>query len=222
MDGLKYISDSIKGTEREENKDRIFVAQQDGSLLAILFDGISSAEGANAGIDVAIEFAKTNYQRIKLTTGGYGLADLMFDVHRKIVESPISSPFSTYSAAYVPQGDTAAVFSNLGDSRIYEVTSQYIKQLSHDDNLVHNRSVVTRYLGMVNLERSGVTDFPLDIKDKRILLCSDGFYSILEQNLSRFHEVLNFKRPSDIEKALSQEIRSKNLDDSSYILMFNE
>ena len=146
----------------------------------------------------------------------------MFDVHRRIVESPISGPFTTYSAIYIPEGEVVATFSNLGDSRIYEITSQYVKQLSHDDNLLHNRNIVTKYLGMVNLERNQISDFSLDIKGKRILLCSDGFYSILEENLARFHEILNFKRSADISNALSQEIRSRNPDDSSYILIFNE
>ena len=220
MENKRYVEASIKGMEREQNKDRIFVQENEEDFLAILFDGVSSANEANEGIDVAIESINKNRYRLRSGHDKYHLADLMWDAHQAVIDSSISSPFTTYSAVFFPKASTNGTFSNLGDSRIYEVTPQYVKQLSTDDNLIHNKNVVTRYLGMLNLERHQIVEFALDAKEKRVLLCSDGFYSILEQNLSRFHEVLNFKRSADITKALSQEIRRKNSDDSSYILIF--
>lgn len=217
MDRLYYVSDSIRGTGRDENKDRVFITQENGNLLAVLFDGISSAKEANRGIDVAISFIERNHHKINSNLG-YNLDDLMFGVNKEILESGLSSPFTTYSALYVPKEGHRAIFSNLGDSRIYEITPQSAKQLSIDDNLAHNKNVVTKYLGMVELDRSQFKNLTLEIEGRRILLCSDGFYTLLEDNLLGFHKILNFKKQSDVKKALTREIHGKNQDDASYIL----
>lgn len=219
MKNWQYISDSIKGTERKKNKDRVLVIENEKHILAILFDGISSAEEANKGIDIAINFIKQNHKKLDQEKN-YNLGDLMFSTNQKITTSNLTSPFSTYSAVYISKTKRLAAFSNLGDSRIYEITPQYTKQLSHDDNLIHNKNIVTKYLGMVQLSRSEIDDFYLNVEDKKILLCSDGFYSLLEYNLSKFHKIFNFKRLQNIKNGLIHEVRKKNFDDSSYILIF--
>lgn len=219
MISSEYVTDSIKGTQRKENKDRIIVLSSENYLLAILFDGISSAPDANKGIDIAINFIQGNYSRFGLNEK-YNLTNLMRQTHFAITQSGLDTPYSTFSAVCIAKNKSWATFSNLGDSRIYEVTPQHIKQLSKDDNFFHNKNVVTRYLGMIELESDDfyVTDF--DIINKRILLCSDGFYSFLEKDLGKFHSVLNFKRAGNIKNNLFNKITEKNLDDSSYILIF--
>lgn len=216
MEPWKYISDSLRGLERDENKDRTLIVPTEKNLLAVLFDGISSASEAGKGIDIAVESIQKNHR--KLESSDYGLDDLMFDAHSEILASGLSTPFTTFSAAYLSEGGVAT-FCNLGDSRIYEITPQYIKQLSSDDNLMHNKNIVTKYLGMLTLERSEMRKFQRDIIGKRILLCSDGFYYFLEESLARFHEILNFKSLSNIQKSLETKIGKNNLDDSSYILL---
>lgn len=215
-----YISDSIQGTERKENKDRVWIKEDDTSLFAVLFDGISSAKDANKGIDVAIEFLEKAYSEIQ-SKKNFRVSDLIYEVNQRIADANLSSPFTTCSAAYVLKASGDAQFSNLGDSRIYQITRQYIKQLSEDDNLIHNKNIVTKYLGMVNLDREQVTDFTLNVSGSRILLCSDGFYSLLEENLERFYKILNFKRTASIQKSFRTEIAGENLDDASYLLILN-
>lgn len=214
----QYISNSIQGTERKENKDRIFVIEDSEKIIAFLFDGISSAEEANKGIDLAIDFIKENYKKIDLIS--YNISDLIFDINQKIISSKLDSPFSTYGAVYIPKTGEMAFFSNLGDSRIYEITPQYLKQLSQDDNLIHNKNVVTRYLGMVQLDKSQIRTFSANVNSKRFLLCSDGFYLFVEENLPEFYKIFNFKKPLNIKKALERKIKGKNFDDASYILIF--
>jgi len=220
MIAWRYIDDSTKGTERKENKDRVWVKENSEQVLAVLFDGISSAKDANKGIDIATQCLEEDFSSIGISTNSR-LSDLMFKINQKIVESALESPFTTYSAILIHKTSGKAQMSNMGDSRIYQVAPQYLKQLSEDDNLLHNKNVVTRYLGMIDLNRDEVTDFNFEIGDSRILLCSDGFYSMLEKNLGRFFEILNFKTTLNIKKSLKNEVKGKNFDDSSYLLIFN-
>ncbi|MBI4158110.1 MAG: protein phosphatase 2C domain-containing protein [Candidatus Yanofskybacteria bacterium] len=219
MHPFRYTSDSLKGTKRKENKDRIWISEKNEWIFSVLFDGISSAKEANRGIDIAVDFLEKNYQRF-LVNRNLRLADLMFEVNSQIIKAGLNSPFATYSAAYFNSMSGMAKFSNLGDSRIYEVTPQYLKQLTQDDNLVHDKNVVTKYLGMVELTREQILEFLVNTEGKRILLCSDGFYSILEEKLSRFYEIFNFKNEVNIKKSLSSEIEGNNFDDASYVLVF--
>lgn len=213
-----YISDSFKGMERSQNKDRVLFLEQGENQLAIVFDGISSAQDANAGIDIAVDFLKEEFTKF-VTDSQYSLADLMFNANTKILDSNLQSPFTTYCAIHFFDNDKAEI-SSLGDSRIYEVTPQYMKQITQDDNLVNNKNVVTKYLGMLDLDRSDVRNFFIEIQEKNFLLCSDGFYSNLENNLQRFYEVLNFKTAGNIKNALAGEIIGNNIDDASYIFVF--
>jgi len=215
---LEYITDSIKGTERKENKDRTLIISSENYILAILFDGISSAPDANKGIDIAENFIKENYAHFS-SSQKCDLVNLMYQTHLAIVQSKLDSPYSTFSAVCIAHDKSWALFSNMGDSRVYEVTPQYIKQLSKDDNLMHRKNVVTRYLGMLELERDDFWATDFDVNNKRILLCSDGFYYFLEENLKKFHSVLNFDRGGNIKNNLLNEITNKNLDDSSYIFI---
>lgn len=217
---LKYIADSIKGTQRIENKDRTLVLSSEDYLLAILFDGISSAAEANKGIGIAVDFIEKNYSLFYATDKWYDLSSLMFEAHRAAIQPELNDPYATFNAVCVSRKKEWAVFSNLGDSRTYEVTPQYIKQRSKDDNLLHNKNVVTKYLGMIELKKEDFLVNNFDVADKRILLCSDGFYSLLEEDRKDFHSILNFDRPGYIKKALFNKISGKNLDDSSYIFVF--
>lgn len=220
MVAWRYINDSTKGTERKENKDRVWVKENAEQVLAVLFDGISSAKDANKGIDIAVRCLEESFSSIGISTV-LRLSDLMFKINRQIVESGLESPFTTYSAILIHKNSGKAQMSNMGDSRIYQVAPQYLKQLSEDDNLLHNKNVVTKYLGMIDLDREEVTDFDFEIRDSRVLLCSDGFYSMLEKNLARFYEILTFKTTANIKKSLKKEVKGKNFDDSSYLLIFS-
>lgn len=219
MRRLRLIFDSTKGIERNQNKDRIWIKETADTFFCILFDGISSAQEASKGIDIAVSFLEKNWSRV-LIQAGYTLADLMFETNQAILHSNLRTPFTTYGAVLVSKNLDTMNFSSLGDTRIYRVNSQYLKQLSQDDNLGNNKNIVTKYLGMLELGRQDVPVSTVDISDSRVLLCSDGFYSLLEKDLSRFFRVLNFKRRSDIQKALDEEVKGKNRDDSSYILLF--
>jgi serine/threonine protein phosphatase PrpC len=218
MSSTEYIADSIKGTQREENKDRTLVLSSEHYLLAVLFDGISSAPDANRGIDVAVNFIQKKYTEFVLDKS-YNLTDLMWKAHCAITQSGLGSPYSTFSAICIAHDKSWAVFSSLGDSRVYEVTPQYIKQLTKDDNPPHSKNVVTRYLGMLKLERTDFLATDLNMQEKRVLLCSDGFYSLLEENRRKFHPALNFDRAGNIKNNLSNEISGKNFDDASYIFV---
>lgn len=220
MKSWTVLSDSTKGIERNVNKDRVWTQENQSFILAVLFDGISSAEDANKGIDLAVKVL--NEYSLEDLKEVFSLKPLIKKLNEAILGSAFSSPYTTCSLAVVDKRTSDVVSANVGDSRVYEISPQYKKQLSKDDNLLHNKNVVTRYLGMVDLDVEQILESHFNIQQSRILLCSDGFYSLFEENLSRFYEILNFSRAGNIRKALKAEINGHNSDDASYGLIFSK
>jgi serine/threonine protein phosphatase PrpC len=95
----------------------------------------------------------------------------------------------------------------------------YKKQFSSDDNEKYNKNILTKYIWR-SLDYKSFEEISLQ-KDEiwkwNILICSDGFYNILEKNKLLFHEILHYKRLWNIRNRLNKELYKKNIDDASYI-----
>ena len=113
-----------------------------------------------------------------------------------------------------------AKYINIGDSRIYIYSDQFLEKVTIDD-AISNTNILTRYLGSENLI---LEDFKVNNIDKKnnFLICTDGFYSLMDKNLKEFFITFNFKLMSNIRKKLAFLQRKKNIDDSTYILIRNE
>ena len=217
---LKFKSDSQKGRQREINKDRVEVIERDDYILFIVFDGISSAKNATLAIDKIIEFLRKNEDRI-LKENSLSLDRLMYEANEYLLSLSLEEGVTTYALVFIQKSKPSEIkFSNLGDTRIYEVTNQALVQLTPDHKLINSSNVVTKYLGMIDCTQSDFFESTKKLEyGGRFLICSDGFYEILEEDPSKLHRILNFKRLGDVSHQLRREIFSKNKDDASYILI---
>jgi len=214
---LNYIAESFKGTGKQINNDFFIVLKNNGNYLFLLFDGVSSAKNAKLGISKSVEYIKENY--IYFYKGDeLNLKKLMFETNRYLTESPVKEAYTTYVALSVNKKRDRILMSTLGDSRAYGISNQYITQYSKDDKWKISH-MITKCLGMENLERADFSEIVLSNVEKKVLLCSDGFYSILEKNKHLFFEVFNFNNLSNTKKRILREIKNKNEDDATYILI---
>ena len=215
---ITSISDSLKGYEREQNKDGSLVLEHETYFLAIIFDGVSSANRAKEGVTLAKEFIKKvhdNYTQ----DGTLRLADLVCATNDVLVASGIPTPYATISSICIPFHGKNATIVSLGDSRIYGITGQEMTQLTKDDNPPDDENVITKCLGMEELERIQVREKNIELEAKRLLLCTDGFYHVMEDRPELFHEVLNYQRLGNIKKRLRKELSGDNYDDASYVIV---
>ena len=144
----------------------------------------------------------------------------MYDVNKDIVNSGFANALTTYCVIFFPEGDKECIkFSNLGDSRIYSMTKQYIEKLSVDDNLYSGSSVITKCLGINSLKKSDFREETINVDDKRFLLCTDGFYIFLEEDKDRIFKFLNRTYLGPVKKNIEKIIDGRNNDDATYILI---
>jgi serine/threonine protein phosphatase PrpC len=214
----KYIFDSITGINKKENQDNLFVLNTDEYSLYALFDGVGSAINSKKATQLAIEFIKKNNREFLSTT--VDLNRLLFEANNFIIGQQIPEALTTYCIVYIPnQPNLPVYYSSMGDTRLYAKTKQYIEQLTVDDRVEGTKNIITKCLGLGYMPLSDFSQWNYIRVDEELLICTDGFYSFLEENRLTFFELLNKKSLKSIKDSLAQFIINKNQDDSTYIFI---
>lgn len=213
---LKYISNSKKGIERERNQDRVFIIERGSYFLFIIFDGVSSSPFSYLFID---EYKSNVKSKTSLITES-NLNNILFEAHKEVLISGIDG-YSTLSVLFFNKLTNTIKFINIGDSRIYSFTNQYLEKITSDDSLIERKNILTKCLGIDTIT---IDDFKMNDVDSgsNFLMCTDGFYNLMEENKKEYFEAINLRYLRNIKKKLSILQRRKNRDDSSYIIIKNE
>ncbi|CCH47858.1 PP2C family protein-serine/threonine phosphatase [Pseudodesulfovibrio piezophilus] len=216
---VQYAYESLKGTNRTSNKDGVgaFDLDIDGYSLFAIFDGVSSLANAKNGVNLALrELGRIFYENKH--NNDIDLVKIVESLNAKIRESKYKKPYTTCAILAIPKDKTRPVkIASLGDSRIYGVDKQFIEQLTEDHHIDGHPSVLTRYLGMEQLEHSDIfyKEFISSFSD--YMLCTDGFCSLFEKDKSLFHDIFLRHTPTGAKKEVNKLIQGKNQDDATYI-----
>jgi serine/threonine protein phosphatase PrpC len=216
---LKYIYNTKKGHNRKNNQDHILIFEKDEFYLFVLFDGVGSYTNNNRFIK---EYKKKLREESKKVSEEYcNLENLFYSVHNYLLTLGHNGK-STLSALCINKNINKAKFINIGDSRIYIYTNQFIEQVTTDDTYLSQKKVLSKFLGSKELKLSDFKEQNLNNYEYNFLICSDGFYELMERNLKEYFRTLNFKKTNNIKNKLSILQRNANSDDSSYIIIKNE
>lgn len=211
----KYYSLSLKGINRSHNQDDVCVIHSMNYSLYVLFDGVSSY---NDSIEVVKECKEyLNSYHTKYLNRENGLKDLICNMNLHAVKLAFKGK-TTCSALLLDYKWDNAVVLNIGDSRAYTLSGSYIEAVTTDDNLFDNSNVLTKYIGMEELDSRDFVEQNFDL-NQNFLLCSDGFYHMMHSNLKRYFKVFQFKRKTYLLNAILKLQSQHNKDDSTFILI---
>jgi len=214
---MEYIEDSFQGLQRESNKDSTFILEKEGYHLYFLFDGVSSASGAIEAISQIKLFIQNNIS-IYEKSGHFLLKELIEDLNIMLLKSKLSEPFTTICVLYVPFSKNAPLqYTHLGDSRLYGF-NQNLVSLTQDNNIEKMPNILTKCLGLKKLETGDFYEKDITQEHDYYLLCSDGFYTIMEKKRSLFIQIFN-KDLNLLKKEIARFIFNQNSDDATYILI---
>jgi len=217
---LKYIHHSKKGLKRERNQDKILVIEKELYYLFFVFDGVSSISTSHLFIKYYIQKIRSNIH--KLSPSGDNLKKILYDTHNEFFNSDTKiEGMSTLSVLFYNKLDKSAHYISIGDSRIYLFDNQFIEQITTDHSLLNSPNIITKCLGTPELTLDDFLQVEI-MGTYNYLICSDGFYKLMESNLMEYFEAYNFKNQANIRKKLSSLQRKLNNDDSSYILIKHE
>lgn len=213
---MKAVCGSDIGLVRKENQDRVAVEYLDGSVLAVLCDGMGGAscgsEASTLALNTFIENFKSGYRE-------YFQSDTIKDLLIQCMKSANDIVYSTSltdddkfgmgttCVASLLTSDGRVYITNVGDSRAYLITSKEMKQITVDHNYSQylysigqitkeelpfhpDRNMLIRAIGVEDdVETDYFELFP--IVPFKILLCSDGLhgFATTEQMLKAIESI---------------------------------
>jgi len=203
---IDIVGDTHTGSVRSNNQDYYYIPKMGDKIkLAIVADGMGGYKGGDIAselcVNTIVRFINRKYSKKadieELLYESVSIANTA--VYDRANESEYLKGMGTtlVMAAFV---GSKAYILNVGDSRAYHITEDYkVSQITDDHTLVqeyinlgkmtkeeartHNyRHVITRAIGT---EKIVMTDmFKLDIKKgEQILLCSDGMYEYINDDM---------------------------------------
>lgn len=214
---LKYLNDSKQGLKRNRNQDASFILSIGEYYFFIIFDGVSSRPNSYLFIK---KFKTELSKRLKNFNSINNLSKILFNTHNEILDYKIDG-LTTMALLIINTKSFRTSILSIGDSRIYSFTNQFLEKLTKDDSLEGRKNVITKCLGMDSLT---LEDFYLKEFEfvNNFLICTDGFYSLMENNLKEYFATINFKSFKNIKKKIYLLQDNQNIDDSSYIIVKNE
>jgi serine/threonine protein phosphatase PrpC len=215
---IKFLSTSKRGLARDKNQDRILALEKEKFYFFALFDGVSSYSKSYELIEEIKKKIKSKID--KVDSDGNNIEILLYEINKETSNIKIPGA-STLSALFLSKVTDIVKYINVGDTRIYIFNNQFLEQVTKDDTLEMSSNIITKYLGDSDLTIDDFKPHHLD-KNYNYLLCTDGFYKLMEDNLKEYFKALNFKHFKNIKKKISYLQRRENRDDSSYIVIKNE
>lgn len=215
---IKYISSSKKGIARAKNQDRTLIINGESFYLFALFDGVSSMPLSYLFAEKVIKglLSKKNL----IDADGSNLDSILFEINNETLKMGINGS-CTASILFFRKIIEVVKFINVGDTRIYVFTNQFLESITKDDSIAGQDNIITKFLGKPDMTIDDLKITSFDSK-YNFLLCTDGFYKLMETNLKEYFSAINLKNVQNIKRKISYLQRSKNQDDSSYILVRHE
>ena len=174
------------GRRRKVNQDYVYACDQPvGNLpnLYLVADGMGGHKAGDLASSYAVQKMIEAVSRCTDTRPALILQKSIRYANHKLFEKS-------------KEDDREALAVNIGDSRLYEVTRDGIRQISEDHSLVAelvrkgeisptqarshpDKNIITRALGIQ--EEAQIDLFPFEVeKGNRYLLCSDGLSNMVE------------------------------------------
>ena len=197
------------GKVRSENQDfgALTTAREEdsggaGGRLLVVADGMGGHRGGATASRIATETVKAQYLGSETKDVGAALRDALTRANAKVYSESQTNPdlrgMGTTTSALVIRG-TDGWFAHVGDSRIYMIRGDAIRQLTEDHSLVATmvreglltaaeaenhprRNVLQRSIGVgeeVEIDVKG----PIQLQENdTFVLCSDGLHGLVKEN----------------------------------------
>ena len=203
---MQYWGVTDPGCVRPQNQDAYTMEQLDkNALLCVVCDGMGGAKSGNVASTMAVDaFTKEVLAGYKSGISFEQMGALMlaackmanFVVYDQAQQAEEYRGMGTTLVALFVWGNYACGI-NIGDSRLYALTAQSIRQLSHDHSYVQylidlgkltpeeartstNRNIITRAVGTAPVLEADIV--PVDaglVGQATFLLCSDGLSGMI-------------------------------------------
>ena len=240
---MQYWAITDPGCVRTENQDAYITEQLDGALLCAVCDGMGGAKSGNVASALAAEiFAQAVKSLWKPGLEQKDVDTLLlnavkvtnFTVYDQAVSFEDFAGMGTTLAAMLVESNRITVV-NVGDSRVYRVNAEGIRQVTKDHSLVQmmidrgeltpeqgrsypGKNMITRAVGTEPTVQSDL--FHMDPQWGEILMiCTDGLTNLVEDQEILFEIMYNEDRQACCRRLLDIAISRGAPDNVTCILV---
>lgn len=213
---VSCIAESIQGENRAVNKDRYgFFGRDETEFLVVVLDGVSSEASAKHGTRMALAVFEREFKN----GNSVDLRSLVLLANEKLKNSRYERPYTTACLMYINiEHDPWIQFCSIGDTRGYVISPSNIVQITKDHISEHAKNVITHCLGMHDIF-TGDIFISEKIYGETFLVCTDGFYSVMDKSIPLFHSVFKDTRVSNFSKKMRNILKGNNSDDATYVFV---
>lgn len=236
---MKWAGKTETG-KRPHNEDSYFVGTMDGRTVAAVSDGMGGHRAGEVASSLAIETLRTALGFAAGAIEGKTLSDALVEANRVVFEK------ASNNDAMYGMGATlvcAAVFpdrflaANVGDSRMYLLHNDSIRQITHDHSYVAElvrRGVITHEEARTHPRRNLITRaigaepnvkvdlFADDWADgDTLLLCSDGLSGSLTDSEIAFILLAEPDPEKACDTLISRALQNGSTDNITVVLVKN-
>jgi protein phosphatase len=200
---MKACSRTDIGKNREMNQDFLFVSETPVGSLPNLFVVADGMGGHNAGefasrrsVEVIVEEVLKEKEKAPAALLEYAILKANQEILEAAQADEAKQGMGTTIVAVTIE-DSQACIANVGDSRLYVVCNDGIRQITEDHSLVEemvrkgelarekakehpDKNIITRAVGVVSELQVDFFEVELHKEDK-LLLCSDGLTNMVSE-----------------------------------------
>ncbi len=240
---MRIVAKTDIGNQRSENQDNYRAGRQsDGTVWALVCDGMGGTQGGKIASGVACEYMELAFsENIDTLKNPAKVKEFLIDVtqiangaiYKKSEEDEDMCGMGTTLVCAVIRNNLAQ-FVHVGDSRAYLYTNGCLMQLTKDHSMVQellsqgritaeeanthpNKNLITRALGVssdIEVEYGECAVKTGDI----ILLCSDGLTNfVTDEEIAKILSMTKFEEAAD--KLIERTLESEGLDNVTVLLV---
>jgi protein phosphatase len=217
----KYTSLSEIGLKRLDNEDFFGVFKVEEGLLAVVCDGL----GGNKAGEVASQLTVNTIREVFTQLGGFDylerIKQAILEANRIVLEKSakevsLNGMATTVEVLFL--NEDTAYWGHIGDSRIYKLKNNKLKQLTKDHSLVQklvdegyltlkeaenhpNKNIIMRALGDNSSVEIDLSKKKLNSRDElKFFICTDGVTAVVSDS-----ELQNYLQLGDL-SVISEEL----------------
>ncbi len=236
---IQHWAVSDKGNKRESNQDSYLVNESLG--LFVVADGMGGHSGGEVASSLAVQTLEQEIKVVK--TAALPSREKLYKAYEQ-ASVRIFDKAATDSPELLGMGTTMVscylenkriYISNVGDSRCYLYSDQYLWQVTEDHSLMNEqirsgllrpdqmanftgRNVITRSVGYERLVHPDIVDREVSAGET-YLLCSDGLTGMVTDQ--KIAEIFNSKPLQEVALALIQAALANGGDDNVTVLLIH-
>ncbi len=235
---MKVYFGTNKGKVRDINEDNYLLTENDSYILYAVADGMGGHNAGEIASEIAVNSLKELFddQHVKLQVPAFINKSIIY-ANEKIIEQADKNDNylgmgTTLTMAVIDKIENILYVGNVGDSRVYLISEDKIRQITSDHSLVAEfvkqgkitqkeaeshpkKNIITRALG-TNYEVSADI-FEIDIeRNFKLMLCSDGLTNHL--NNEEILRIINNNTENCAEKLIDMANKKGGTDNITVII----